>query len=126
MLRNEWVFRYSASHLSKAAVAKKTVHEGRQKFWSDAKTKVMEEVRAVGIEVSESEAGASYSNKASGFGPQVMVRTDLQKRLTECHEKIVEHTRKVSEYAGWIAVLDGNPDAVLDLHSDDYLYFFGT
>ena len=76
-----------------------------------------------GIEVTESVAGNSYTN--TGFGPQVMVRNDLQQRLTECHQKMQEHSKSVKTFCGWIAVLEGNPNDALTLHADDYLFFFG-
>src|SRR5580692_4016514 len=101
MLRDEWGFDFTAARLAKAAATKKIHHEDRLKFWQDAKTKVMAEVRDSGIEVNESLAN-SYSNKSAGFGPQVMVRNDLQTKLTECHSKLQEHAAKVREYDGWV------------------------
>jgi hypothetical protein len=125
MQRNHWHFRFVAKDLAAAARKKAEHHRNRFKFWEDAKAKVMAEVKETGIEVSESEAGATYSNTGRGFGPQVMVRNDLQKRLTECHQKIIEHNQRVTEYGGWVEVLDGSPSAELMLDSDDYLFFFG-
>ncbi len=124
MLRDEWGFEFSASKLAAAAADKKAHHEDRLKFWEKAKDDTMAEVRESGIEVSESLA-ANYSNKSSGHGPQVMVRNDLQTRLTECHQKLSEHAHRVREYDGWIQVLKADPDKRLTLHADDYLYFFG-
>lgn len=123
MLRDKWDFEFTASKLAEAATSKKSFHELRLKFWEEAKAKVMAEVKESGIEVSESEAGTSYSSVR--VGPQVMVRNDLQYRLTECHEKIKEHHKKVNEYDGWIQVLTANAESRLKLNSDDYLYFFG-
>ena len=125
MLRDRWNFKFSTKKLAEAAARKRTHHKTRMKFWEDAKAKVLAEVKESGIEVSESEAGASYANTQRSFGPQVMVRNDLQKRLSECHGKILEHAAKVTEYAGWVEVLEGNQETQLDLHADDYLYFFG-
>lgn len=123
MLRDKWDFEFTASKLAEAATSKKSFHESRLEFWTKAKAKVMDEVKESGIEVSESEAGSNYSK--SGFAPQVMVRNDLQKRLTECHNKIQEHHNKINEYGGWIQVLTANAESRLKLNSDDYLYFFG-
>jgi hypothetical protein len=125
-LRDKWEFKYTARKLAEAARRKLQHHRERLKFWEDAKAKVMTEVRETGIEVSESVAGASYSNSTRTHGPQVMVRTDLQTRLSECHGKILEHNAKVAEYVGWVEVLDGNPDNQLTLNADDYLFFFGA
>lgn len=102
----------------------KVIHHGeRLAFWTEVKARVMAEIKETGIEVSETEAGGSYTS--SGRAPQVMVRNDLQTRLTECHQKIMEHARKVAEYAGWVEVLEGTPAGMLTLNADDYLYFFG-
>jgi hypothetical protein len=126
MLRNSWAFKFNAKKLVEAAKKKAEHHKARLKFWEGTKEKVMAEVRESGIEVSESAAGASYQNSTRGFGPQVMVRVDLQTRLTECHNKLQEHAAKIAEYEGWVEVLEGNPEDQLQLNSDDYLFFFST
>lgn len=126
MQRDHWQFTFTAKKVADGAAAKRRHHQERLKFWEEAKAKVMAEVKESGIEVSESEAGAAYSNRSRGYGPQVMVRNDLQVRLSECHEKILEHSGKAREYAGWVEVLEGNPAASLTLHADDYLFFFGA
>jgi chromosome segregation ATPase len=123
MLRDEWEFQFSAAKLLEGAKAKKKHHEDRLEFWKSAKEKVMAEVKDSGIEVSESMAGSNYTKGA--YAPQVMVRADLQQKLTECHRKIDEHYGKAQTYQGWIEVLEANSNAALQLHSDDYLFFFG-
>jgi hypothetical protein len=125
MMRERWEFSFEAAALADAAAKKKLHHADRLAFWERAKSKVMADVRETGIEVSESEAGGSYANTARAYAPQVMVRADLQKRLSECHGKILEHAEKVKVYEGWVQVLKGNPAARLSLHADDYLFFFG-
>src|SRR4051794_31091151 len=107
-LRQSWQFKFTAKDLSTAASNKCEHHQKRKSFWESAKAKVMAEVKDSGIEVSESCAGASYSNTGRGGEPQVMVRNDLQRKLTECHQKILEHDAKVKEYAGWVCVLNAN------------------
>lgn len=124
MIRDNWQFLFSAGKVAEAAGKKKAHHEGRLKFWEEAKQKTLAEVKEAGIEVSLSPAN-THSNKVSGYGPQVVVRADLQRRLNESHEKIMEHHGKVVEYAGWDEVLSGNPRAMLNLDAEDYLYFFG-
>lgn len=124
MQRDQWAFMFTAEKVADGAAKKHKYHTERLKFWEDARAKVMADVRETGIEVSESEAGTNYSNRYAP--PQVMVRNDLQKRLTECHLKIQEHSAKIHEYAGWVEVLKGNPTATLSLHADDYLFFFGS
>jgi hypothetical protein len=123
MLKHEWEFKFSAVKVAQGARRKAQHHRDRLKFWEDAKAKVMTEVKESGIEVSESEAGGSYTNAMRT--PQVLVRSDLQTRLTECHQKMQEHNRYIREYEGWVQVLEGNPENQLTLHADDYLFFFG-
>ncbi len=123
MLRENWEFEFSAAKLIEAAKKKKANHSERLKFWEGSKEKVMADVRESGIEVSESLA-TTHSNR--GVGPRVMVRNDLQAKLTECHDKIQEHAEKIRAYDGWAQVLEGNSETRLRLNADDYLFFFGT
>lgn len=130
MQRNEWAFDYIASKLAEAAATKREHHKQRLAWWNEQKDAVMAEVKESGIEVCESLALA-YSNTSAGIGqqvigPQVMVRNDLQRKLTECHGKLKEHDAKAREYDGWHQVLTANPEARLKLHHDDWLYFFGA
>ncbi len=125
MLRDRWVFEYTANKLAEAATRKREWHKGRTEFWKAAKDKVMGEVKESGIEVSESAGGGNYTSNSLRNAPQVMVRNDLQQKLTECHQKIQEHLAKTQEYDGWVQVLNGNPEARFQLNSDDYLFFFG-
>jgi hypothetical protein len=127
MKRDEWEFEYTASKIAEGAAAQKEHRLSRVAAWTEAKAKVMAEVKDSGIEVSESLAAdmKSYSNATTGYGPQVMVKADLQKKLTEAHQKIATHTRAAAEYDGWIQVLRANPEARLKLTQDDWLYFFG-
>jgi hypothetical protein len=43
----------------------------------------------------------------------------------ECQGKILEHDNLVRTYDGWVQVLQGNPEARVTLHHDDWLFFFG-
>jgi histidinol-phosphate/aromatic aminotransferase/cobyric acid decarboxylase-like protein len=122
--RSDWEFEYTASRLAEGAIAQQTFRMSRVAWWTEAKARVMVEVREGGLEVSESVA-ASISNYTSQSGPQVMVRADLQKKLTECHNKIQQHQQAADEYAGWIQVLSANPESRLQLTHADWLYFFG-
>jgi hypothetical protein len=125
--RDEWEFQYTARDLAKGAQAQKDHRISRVEAWTEAKAKVMAEVKDTGIEVTESVAAdmKSYSNSTQSVGPRVMVRADLQAKLTECHSKIQTHTQAAAEYDGWIQVLTANPDNRLSLTQADWLYFFG-
>ncbi|MES2942976.1 MAG: hypothetical protein V4772_08935 [Pseudomonadota bacterium] len=125
--RDEWEFEYTAAKLAEGATAQKAHRLSRVEAWTKAKAKVMAEVRESGIEVTESIAAdmKSYANSIQGMGPQVKVRTDLQQKLTECHQKIQTHTTAAAEYDGWIQVLLANPENRLKLTQADWLYFFG-
>lgn len=124
--RDEWEFEYTASDLAEGAARQKEFRLGRVKWWKEAKDQVMAEVKESGLEITESLAAAltNYSTQQMA-GPQVMVRADLQKKLTECHSKIQSHQWAADEYDGWVQVLSANPDARLKLTQADWLYFFG-
>lgn len=122
--RDEWEFEYTASKLAEGAAKQKDFRLGRAAWWKEAQAKVMAEVKESGLEVSESVA-ASISNYTQMAGPQVMVRVDLQKKLSECHTKIQSHQQAADEYDGWVQVLSANPEARLKLTQADWLYFFG-
>ena len=129
MQRDKWVFKLPASQLVTAAQAKVDFHTERLAFWQDASKKTMVEIREKGISVETSLAGDNYnagSNVTSrGFGPQIVVDETFQRRLNEADGKIKEHIGKLKEYTGWLQVLKANDGRSYQLHSDDYLYFFG-
>ena len=62
--RDGWEFEYTASKLAEGAAKQKDFRLGRVAWWTEAKAKVMAEVKESGLEVSESVA-ASISNYAS-------------------------------------------------------------
>lgn len=127
MNRSEWEFEYTASKVADGAESQKAHRLSRVAAWTEAKAKVMAEVKESGIEVSESLAAdmKSYSNTTQSYGPKVMVRADLQAKLTEAHQKIATHTQAAAEYDGWVQVLRANPEQRLKLTQADWLYFFG-
>lgn len=124
MNRHDWEFEYTAKTLADAAELARESRQQRSEWWIAKKEEVMQEVRDTGIEISESVA-AEYSNTKMGMGPRVLVKGDLQNKLTECFTKIREHEAAASEYAGWVQVLEANPEARLKLTHQDWLYFFG-
>lgn len=122
--RTEWEFEYQAAKLAEGAKSQKAFRESRVAFWTEAQEKVMAEVRDSGIEISESAgAGGGYTNSLSA--PKMVIRTDLQQKMTECHTKIQAHQNAVAEYDAWVQVLEANPLAMLKLTCEDWLYFFG-
>lgn len=125
--RDEWEFEYTAAKLAEGATAQKEFRLGRVRWWQEAQSKVMAEVKETGIEVTESVAAAAnyLSNTTSAHGPAIRVRTDLQQKLSECHSKIQGHQQAAAEYDGWIQVLRANPESRLKLTHADWLYFFG-
>lgn len=124
MKRHEWSFEYTASKLADAATAKREKHSKKLLWWEDKKAETMKKVAETGIEVQDSVA-ASYSNTKGGYGPQIKIDAGLQRDLSECQQKIMEHHDLVVEYGGWIQVLVAHPEARLVLHHDDYLFFYG-
>ena len=67
-----------------------------------------------------------YISTKGNYGPQIEVDAGMQRDLTECQQKILEHDRLVRDYEGWIQVLTANPECRLSLDHEDYLFFFGT
>lgn len=123
MNRDKWEFTFSPSELRDAAVEQRDFRLSRVKAWTDAKEKVMAEVRESGVEISES-AIVSNSYTTNQAGPRVMVRADLQTKLSECHGKIQEHAKAASEYAAWAQLFAVRANHSMMLTYADYLYFF--
>ncbi len=124
MKRTDWKFQYTAAKLAEAAAIKRTKHQGKLKWWEEKKAETMKKVAETGITVQDSVA-SSYSNTKGGFGPEIVIDETLQRDLTECQRKIMEHNKLVQEYDAWFQVLSGNSEARVDLDHDDYLFFFG-
>lgn len=124
MKRNYWKFPFTASKLAEAAATKKTAHVAKQQWWEDKKAETMKKVAETGIEVHDSVA-ASYSNTKVGYGPEIVIDAGLQRDLTECQRKIMEHNTLVKQYEGWFQVLSGNAEARVELDHEDFLFFFG-
>lgn len=125
MKRNEWTFDYTAAKLAEAATTKRDAHQKKLEWWEAKKTEVMKKVGESGIEIQDSVA-SNYSNTKGNFGPQIRIDAGLQRDLTECQDKIMEHHAATKSYDGWVQVLSANPEARLSLEHDDYLYFFGV
>lgn len=127
--RGEWEFEYTASKLAEGAVEQKIFRLNRVNVWTEAKNKLMEEIRESGLEVTESMAAAMSSQYQFGNGgagaPTIHVKQDLQKKLQECFTKIQDHSQAAAEYGGWYQVLSANPESRLKLTQADWLYFFG-
>lgn len=129
MNRASWKFTYAADKLLEAAITKKTWHAGRLDWWHNKRTEVEALIRSEGIEIDESvgvgslTSTSNYSN--AGRGPQVSIRNDLVRDLSECVQKTSEHEAKIRDYSAWIQVLESQGQASLELHQDDWLFFFG-
>jgi len=126
MKRHEWSFQRKASDLAAAAKERADHHETRIEWWQKKYDDTMAKVKASGISVHEPVTN-QYSNLASGIlslQPEVRVDETLQRDLSECHIKLADHDKRRREYLGWVQCLSKNPDAVLELHCDDFLFFF--
>lgn len=124
MLRHEWQFDYTASKLATASKAKIEVHKKKFDWWEAKKAETMERIKATGIQIHDSVA-STYSNVKGGYGPQIEIEAGMQRDLSECQSKILEHHRLIREYEGWLQVFEANPQSGLKLHHDDWLFFFG-
>lgn len=128
MQRTEWKFIYTASALAAAATAKAEHHSERLKWWEQKQAEVIAEVKEKGLEVTESlamEYASSQAFTGAMRGAQLTVKNDYQQKLNECHMKIRGHGEKVKEYAGWVQMLEANPQERVGLDIDDYLFFYG-
>ena len=126
MQRNEWKFDYTAARLADAAAGKIAYHQDRLQFWRTTREGVMATIRSEGIEIDEKLVLATHSPKARDWarGAEVLIRSDLQKDLAECHEKLNWHTGKLEEYVGWQQLLEANPENRQSLDIEDWLFFF--
>lgn len=138
MKRDKWEFQYSGDELLAACKVKIEHHQARLTWWEDQKKLTMEKVKAEGISIEESIGDRKYGGQtrmSAGASnpwdderdPQIRVRIDLQRDLTESSRKIREHTEKLQAYRGWEQVF-GAPTQSLyarQLDYDDWLYFFG-
>lgn len=127
MLREEWKFAYSVESLVQAAQQKLQHHEDRLRFWKDTKQSVMDTIRAEGLELDETITSALANPKARDWhrSAQVMVRKDLQKDLEECLDKLEWHTAQRDEYDGGHQAISAQSGKMLELHIQDWLFFFG-
>jgi hypothetical protein len=124
--RDEWKFDYTVKAVLEGARGKLTFHLGRHEFWEKKKAETLQRIKAGGIDVQESLAGANYSNVARGFEAQIVVDPTLQRDLDECANKIREHDTKARKYSCWVEVLLAQPaESRLELDHDDHLFFFG-
>ena len=108
MNRSTWKFTYTANRLLEAATSKKDFHLSRLDWWSNKRKETEDKIRSEGIEIDESVAvgaiGYGTSNSITR-GPQVSIRNDLVRDLSECVAKSNEHETKVKDYGAWIQVL---------------------
>lgn len=126
--RDEWLFNYPATELSEGAKKQKEYRLSRVDWWTKKKDELMLELKESGIEVTESIAAgiSNYASSGIGKGPQVAIKPELQLKLTECHNKIVEHQQAADTYEGWVQVLTANSKNSMELTQADWLYFFGN
>lgn len=123
--RHSWEFEYPASTISEAAKRKREHHAARLDWWKNKQDEVINEVRANGLEVSES-VSSLYASSMAPQGAQLIVKNEYQNKLNECHQKIQKHAELISEYDGWAEVLASNGEAKLKLKQADWLFFFGS
>lgn len=127
MQRENWVFTYHGKALAEAAQKKVAFHTARLEWWNVKKVQVTATIRSEGIEIDEKIA-LTYSNpKARDYdrGGEILIRNDLRSQLAECFQKLAYHTEKCDDYDAWIQALSANPEQFLELHIDDWLFFFG-
>lgn len=130
--RQSWEFQYTGNDLLAGAEKQLAFRRARLAFWTSKKDEVMEEIRMSGIEITETiaagldkmTAAANYGTSMNGDMPQVSIKPELLRKLSECSQRIEAHKQAITGYAGWQQVLMANPAAQLQLTYDDWLYFF--
>lgn len=123
-LRSQWVFSYKRGAVGAGAKLKETHHKERLAFWVKTQRKLMDEIKETGLEIIESQA-ASYSITDVAHGPQIVIRTEFQTKLNECHSKIKEHCSFIEIYISFHQALLLHPDQSIDLDVADIDFFFG-
>jgi len=132
-LRPFWKFAYTAGEVAQGAATQRDFRKSRMEWWQAKKQETMDAIRKEGIEITESVADQLVAQTMSTYGgtravgPQVSIRQDLVRQLSECQQKIDHHRRKVDEYNAWVAFL--GRDAIrgfgLELTHEDWQFFFG-
>jgi len=133
MLRNEWQFDFASTELARAAKKQFIFRSHRVEEWLARKAEVMDAIRKEGISINEAVADQLYSGKYAGKfaathfarGPQIVIDPTMQQDLNECMDRIRHHAALRDQYAAWMQVLEGTPARRVQLHQDDWMYFFG-
>lgn len=124
MKRKDWQFEYNTKQVLQAARTKALHHADRLKWWESKQSEVMTKMRESGIEITQSLA-MQYQSQP-GFAPNVSIKPEVQRELTECFQKINEHKSKQADYECWVEILSATNDGHnLSLDHDDWLHFFG-
>lgn len=133
MRRQNWKFEYTGKALAAAAAEKRDQRKERLKWWLNRKEEIFKDIRGKGITIEEGNASrlGTLSNDVNAIykgrlqGPQVVVNEALERELEEAHNRIQINQEAVAEYEGWHQVMSANPDQVVKLNHNDWLYFFG-
>jgi hypothetical protein len=131
MKRHEWTFKYSGTKLAEAARHQLEFRISRIAAWEAKKEEVMAQIRESGMTIKEDLAAhmlmntMKYSATNQNSGPQIVIDQTMQDNLNECFQKINEHKGLEKQYSAWVQVFEANPEAHLDLHQDDWIFFFG-
>lgn len=126
--RHEWKVQYTGAKLASAAAEKKAFHEGRHTWWVEKRQETISKIRSEGINITDSivdELGKSYSSNVSHAKPTIQIDAALQAHLMESHGKMKSHESLIKDYDSWAQMMGAHPDAVFELHQEDWVYFFG-
>ena len=123
MLRKDWKFYYNALDVLGAAKTKVSNHNERLQFWLNKHEEIKAKIKSEGIDFDDSLADI-VSNSYAGRG-SISINDSLLKDHQECKQKIMEHRAKKHEYETWVKVLSTQQTGTLELHHDDWLFFWG-
>lgn len=113
--RSHWHFLFSGKEVAEAAAKKATYHRERLEFWKLEADLAESKLREKGVEFR------SYP-VTGGEQLNVVLDTDLQKRLQECKSKVRDHETELRRYELW-GVACARVHGELGLDCDDIEYF---
>lgn len=128
MLRDQWKFHYTARQLAEAAQTNIEFHKNHLDFREARRKEVVSQIKADGIEVNEKSVPLQCASpKMRDFeqGGDIVVRNDFRKGLSESSELLSCHAGPRDTFDGWWPVRGANPDDMIEMDFEDWLFFFG-
>lgn len=116
MKRNEHTFQFTGNQIAQAAEREHEYRLGRLAWWKAEHEKAIEQATSACTEIREHDV-------TGGKRVEVIIDPSVTKRLTECTNKILDHTSAADKLQIEAAVYRSQGDRVYELHPDDVIYF---